>query len=422
MYSRLWLRVQSIGPWIPDTSFCPTRCGNQCISQSLFRRFPTRESTLRVSVDRFSFVTRSIVKLPCKFVPYHHFRFSLNKRKKRLLSVVDFYGAFRTNMAGYSASVFVNSALVTSGTAVFFTVRVIPSLLPASSTLQNCLVRISALGDASIYKSPAEITGDSRYTQFPQNLAPAFSVDGSIMYVVVTSDPSGSGVAEFVAMVGVNPQTLEVVLRADNSKMIAPLWDPESGINFPALVSDVSTSSPVVGPDGDVYFGVRGNPNRRSIGWMLHVNRDLSKILVMFFCCYRQSPLNFWVQPHGSAGWDITPSIVPISMINPALYQTNATYLVFIKANNYVGQDCKKKGGEKVLMGRGFFFLTFFLFSWNWATQADSGRPDSNAGRSNQSEFNSARDEDCVSSAVSDAGARIDRRCAHRVVHQQGGC
>ena len=195
----------------------------------------------------------------------------------------------------------------------------IPGLVP-NNTVANSVVRVSVSGSA-LSRTPQELTGSSVYTQFPQNVAPAFSLDGSIMYLVVTS--SGTSPSRS-ALIGVEPATLTLTTRADNSPMIIELFDPESGSGFAAIVSDVSTSSPVVGPDGDVYFGVRGNPNRQSIGWMLHFNSDLS---------VRKT--------HGSHGWDITPSIVPISMINSALYQTNATYLVLIKANHYIGRDCE---------------------------------------------------------------------------------
>lgn len=195
--------------------------------------------------------------------------------------VIDFHGLVVSNITGFRNSVFVNSALVSSGSAVFFTVRVVPGQVPGNA-VSNCLVRITVTG-TSLSKTPQELTGDSGYTQFPQNLAPAFSLDGTIMYVVVSS-AEVNGLFTKVAMIGVEPGTLTLVQRSDNSPMIIPLFDPEAGVNFPSIVSDVSTSSPVVGPDGDVYFGVRGNPSRTSLGWLLHFDRELSvrKVSICF--------------------------------------------------------------------------------------------------------------------------------------------
>jgi hypothetical protein len=78
----------------------------------------------------------------------------------------------------------------------------------------------------------------------------------------------------------------------------ALLVDPAFGTN--ARVSDDSTASPTVGPDGDVYFGVLettfGTHNGR--GWLLHFDATLAT---------RRVP--------GGFGWDDTASIVPASMV-----------------------------------------------------------------------------------------------------------
>ena len=96
------------------------------------------------------------------------------------------------------------------------------------------------------------------------------------------------------------------------------LVDPATGT--PARITGDSTSSPTVGPDGDVYFGVleptRGAHNSR--GWLLHFNAALDQSKVP-----------------GSFGWDNTPSIVPATAV-PS-YTGPSTYLLAIKYNNYAG-------------------------------------------------------------------------------------
>jgi hypothetical protein len=56
---------------------------------------------------------------------------------------IDFYGTFQQNVTAYTNSVFVNSALATNpfGTAVYFTVRVIASLVPHGN-ISQCLVSV----------------------------------------------------------------------------------------------------------------------------------------------------------------------------------------------------------------------------------------------------------------------------------------
>jgi hypothetical protein len=102
------------------------------------------------------------------------------------------------------------------------------------------------------------------------------------------------------------------------TKNVVQLNDPSTGA--PAWVSDSSTASPVVGPDGDVYYGVLESnaPSHNYRGWLLHFDSTLS--------------MN---KTSGSFGWDNTPSIVPASMVNS--YSGNSSYLLLTKYNNYAG-------------------------------------------------------------------------------------
>src|SRR5439155_20224927 len=69
-------------------------------------------------------------------------------------------------------------------------------------------------------------------------------------------------------------------------------------------------------PDGDVFFGVLGNPGSGSRGFLLHFSADLAT---------QKTPSGF--------GWDYTPAIVPGSML-PS-YTGTSSYLLFSKYNNY---------------------------------------------------------------------------------------
>jgi hypothetical protein len=109
---------------------------------------------------------------------------------------------------------------------------------------------------------------------------------------------------------------LDSATLALKSKVL--LVDPKSGAL--AWMSDDSTASPTVGPDGDVFFGVLestfGTHNAR--GWLLHFDATLATTGVP-----------------GGFGWDDTASIVPASMV-PS-YSGASPYLLMTKYNNYQG-------------------------------------------------------------------------------------
>jgi hypothetical protein len=88
------------------------------------------------------------------------------------------------------------------------------------------------------------------------------------------------------------------------------------GDNQPSSVTDSGTASPMVGPDGDVFFGVLANNG--SIGFLLHYSADLQT---------KKIP--------GGFGWDYTAAIVPKNMV-PS-YSGPSSYLLFSKYNNYAG-------------------------------------------------------------------------------------
>jgi hypothetical protein len=179
--------------------------------------------------------------------------------------------------------------------------------------LASGIARIGADGSAS-WAGAAALADDSAIDKSATNSAPALSADGKTLYLAVNGkDQRGYLLA------------LDAATLAPQAKVL--LLDPQTG--QVARVSDDSTASPTIGPDGDVYFGVQettyGQHNAR--GWLLHFDATLAQTKIP-----------------GSFGWDDTPSIVPASMV-PG-YSGSSRYLITTKYNNYhfVGSgDSKNK-------------------------------------------------------------------------------
>jgi hypothetical protein len=95
---------------------------------------------------------------------------------------------------------------------------------------------------------------------------------------------------------------------------------PTTGSPLAANVTDDSSASPTVGPDGHVYYGVmEGNfPSNNDRGWLLHFSGDL-----------------LTTKLPGAFGWDDTASIVPAAAV-PS-YTGPSSYLLLTKYNNYAG-------------------------------------------------------------------------------------
>ena len=171
------------------------------------------------------------------------------------------------------------------------------------------IARIGLFGGGTWISATALSGNDPNVTQVALNCAPALSNDESTVYVAV------SGGNEFDTngyLVSLNASTLAPIAHAQ-------LLDPLSGNR--ATVSSDSSAAPMVGPDGDVYYGVLENPccsSHNDRGWMLHFNSTLSTL---------KTP--------GSFGWDNTASVVPASSV-PS-YSGTSSYLILTKYNNYVG-------------------------------------------------------------------------------------
>jgi hypothetical protein len=225
------------------------------------------------------------------------------------LRTLVFYGvnSYNTAPATFDATVFVNTPITvdTQGNAFFgFYVTGANPL-----GLVSGVARIAADGTGS-WLGASVASNDPSIDKVAMNSAPALSPDEATLYVAVNAK-AGAGSAQGGYLLAIDSRTLAVKARA-------LLTDPSTGT--PAQISDDGTSSPTVGPDGDVYFGVLeasfGTHNAR--GWLLHFGALLAPVPVP-----------------GGFGWDDTASIVPAAMV-PS-YTGSSSYLLMTKYNNYAG-------------------------------------------------------------------------------------
>jgi hypothetical protein len=210
---------------------------------------------------------------------------------------------YNANAGAYNNTVFVNSPITADAAGnIYFGFRVEGTAPAPLNTSQSGFARIDPSGNAT-YVLAGVAAGDNAINQVSHNIAPALSNDGSTLYVVARGPNS--------KLLGLDPTTLA-------TKYSVFLRDPRNG--NPAVVNDLATASPMVAPDGDVYFGVLSNPGNGSRGFLLRFSGDLSI-----------------VKTPGGFGWDYTPAIVPASSV-PS-YTGTSTYLLFCKYNDYVSND-----------------------------------------------------------------------------------
>jgi hypothetical protein len=208
---------------------------------------------------------------------------------------------YNSNAAAFNSTVFINTPLTANSNGVVYFGFRVPQTAPVPlNTTQNGFARIDPNGDA-LYVLAGAAANDALIYRDSHNCAPALSEDGATLYVAV----KGTN-AYYAYLLGLDSATLATKYRVF-------LKDPVSGNN--AGVSDDSTASPTIGPDGDVYFGVVGDPNIAR-GYLLHFSADL---------LVKKTP--------GGFGWDYTPVIVPTNIVTG--YDGLSPYLLFSKYNNY---------------------------------------------------------------------------------------
>ena len=215
---------------------------------------------------------------------------------------------YNANTTGFNNSIFVNTPITADSNGnIYFGFRVQGTAPAPLNTTQSGYARIDANGNGTFVLAGAA-ANDGLIERDSHNLAPALSNDGATLYVVVKWATN----QRYCYLLGLNSTTLQ-------TKFSVFLKDPRTG--DPAGVPEDGTASPMVAPDGDVYFGVLGNPpNNGSRGFLLRFNGDLS---------VTKTP--------GAFGWDYTPAIVPAGAV-PS-YTGSSSYLLFCKYNDYAFQD-----------------------------------------------------------------------------------
>lgn len=222
---------------------------------------------------------------------------------------VAFFGdaAYATDAATYDATVYINTPLTVDDAGNVFFGFVVTGGNPAG--LVSGIARLAADGTGR-WVGAAQAAGDSAIAKVATNCAPALSNDGRTLYLAVNIT-RGTAPVQRGLLLALDSTTLA-------TKAAVPLLEPGSGAL--ARVSDDSTSSPTIGPDGDVYYGVLepsfGRHNAR--GWLLHFDATLAT---------PKTP--------GSFGWDDTVSVMPASAVSG--YSGGSAYLLMSKYNDYAG-------------------------------------------------------------------------------------
>lgn len=219
-----------------------------------------------------------------------------------------FYGAavYNANPAAFDTSVFINTPVTADANGNLFFGFQAAGTNPAG--LVSGIARVAPDGTGA-WVGAAAAAADASIQKPVMNCAPALSLDGGTLYIAVNRGATTATQTGY--LLALDSTTLATRARV-------ALIDPNAGT--PARLSDDGTSSPVVGPDGRVFYGVLETqfPSHNARGWLLQFDAMLNPVGVP-----------------GSFGWDVSPSVIPASMV-PS-YTGTSTYLLAQKYNNYVG-------------------------------------------------------------------------------------
>ncbi|HWE96126.1 MAG TPA: PEP-CTERM sorting domain-containing protein [Tepidisphaeraceae bacterium] len=209
-----------------------------------------------------------------------------------------FYGAtsyYQANAANFNADVKISTPLTSDPAGnVYFGFQATGGLKDSTgNVLQSGIAKITPTGAATWVATPSPVS---------LNAALAISNNGNSVYALTTDH-----------LVQFNTSNLATVASTTLTDLNGNTWAP----------TDVSTASPMVGPDGDVYVGTLNGPQfNNDRGWLLHFSGDLAT-----------------AKAPGAFGWDSTPSVVPASVVAKmkaaGTYSGSASYLLMCKYNNY---------------------------------------------------------------------------------------
>jgi hypothetical protein len=234
-----------------------------------------------------------------------------------VIGQIAFYGLtnYTANTNAYNTYVVIDTPITSDRYGdIFFGFQVTGS---TPVPLQSGIARIDYNGNG-IWIAASNTVTNATVSQVAMNCSPALSNDHKTLYLAVNNGYAGYG-----------------YLVALDSRTLTPLASIRlKDVKYPANdanVDDDGTASPMVGPDGDVYYGVLENPwySNNDRGWMLHFNGGLTQTKLP-----------------GAFGWDDTASVVPASMV-PS-YQGNSSYLLMTKYNNYADPGLNGNGINKI--------------------------------------------------------------------------